>query len=241
MYRKIESIQRLSHQVADHITMLIQDGQLQPGDRLPGELELARLFGLSRPTIREAIRSLGARNVLRVEQGRGTFVSDSPGVETDPLGLASLSQKSLRTSLAEARLIIEPGVARLAAENADDEDLRSIEMHLTDMQQVVTGGTVSMSVELEFHRSIARASKNAVINRIVPLIMDSIIRTYGRAQPSNDDHAKALSEHRHILEAIRQRDPVAAEETMRRHLESSRERTLAKLVGHAAEPVHGVG
>jgi len=189
---------------------------------------LTQLFGLSRPTIREAIRALVSRNVLKVERGRGTFVADNPGVETDPLGLSTLPAGQLQPSLREARLIIEPGVARLAALNADLVDIEAINTHLTDMQQIVDEGRVSMSVELEFHRSIAKASKNPVIMRIIPIIMDSIIRTYDSARRTSRDHAVALEEHYAIFEAIRHGDPAEAEGAMRNHLEHSLARSAAK-------------
>ncbi len=208
--------------------MLIQDRQLKPGDKLPSEVQLTQLFGLSRPTIREAIRALVSRNVLKVERGRGTFVADNPGVEADPLQLGTLPAEQLQPSLREARLIIEPGVARLAALNADPADIEEIKTHLADMQQIVDEGRVSMSVELEFHRSIAKASKNPVIVRIIPIIMDSIIRTYDSARRTSRDHAVALEEHYAIFEAIRHGDAAGAEEAMRNHLERSLARSASK-------------
>ncbi len=229
MYPRIKRGERLSGEVADHIMMLIQDGQLKPGDRLPSEQELAQLFGLSRPTIREAIRALVAQNVLRVVRGTGTFVTDNPGVETDPLRLGNVPGDVLRQSLVEARLIIEPGVARLAAENADAADLEAIETHLADMEQIVRDRKVSMSIELEFHRSIANASKNTVIMRVIPIIMEGIIRTYSSARRTRHDHATALEEHKRIVEAIRERDGELAEQMMRSHLQRSAARTRAKM------------
>ncbi len=238
MYPKLSGKERLSQQVADHIVMLIEDGRLEPGDKLPNEQQLAELFGLSRPTIREAIRSLVTRHVLEVVRGRGTFVTAKPGVETDPLGLNLLSGDDLRGSLAEARLIIEPGVARLAAEKADPQDIEKIETHLADMEQIVRERMVSMSIELEFHRSIANASKNPVIVRIVPLIMESIIRTYDEARRTRHDHATALEEHKHIVAAIRDRDGDRAEASMRSHLQRSIARTLAKAdKGESPPPI----
>lgn len=229
MYQKIESQQRLSHEVADHIRMLIRDGQLKPSDKLPNEFELTGLFGVSRPTVREAIRSLVSQNILVVHRGRGTYVADDPGIVADPLGLGLLADANLRYSLVEARLVIEPGVARLAAENAEQADLDRIETYITEMEQIVDEHKVSMSIELEFHRSIAQASKNPVIMRIIPVIMDSIINTYKDAKRTSADHERALEEHRRIFHAIRRRDGRSAEEAMRNHLENSRLRTLAKL------------
>lgn len=228
MYPQIGHKARLSHEVADHILMLIQDGQLKPGDKLPSEQELTQLFGLSRPTIREAIHSLVARNILDVAHGRGTFVSSNPGVETDPLGLNALSGEQLQRSLPEARLLIEPGVAGLAAKNATENDIEAIETHLADMEQVVKEGGVSMSIELEFHRSIANASKNVIIGRVIPIILESIMRTYSNAHRTGKEHALALAEHRRIVDAIRRGDVENAEQAMREHLQRSSARTLAK-------------
>lgn len=236
VYKKIEKTERLSHEVADHIVMLIQEGQLKSGDQLPSEQELTQLFGLSRPTIREAIRSLVSRNVLNVVHGRGTFVADNPGISSDPLGLDFLSKDTLYESLIEARLAIEPGVARLAAEKAEKDDLVRIETHLLDMEHTVHEHKVSMSIELEFHRSIAAASKNDLIMRIIPIIMDSIIRTYRDAQRTSQDHAVALEEHRAVFDAIDRRDPAAAEEAMRTHLQRSLARSRTKMgagISHA--------
>jgi DNA-binding FadR family transcriptional regulator len=229
MYRQLGNKDRLSHEVANHILMLIQDGQLKPGDKLPSEQELTQLFGLSRPTIREAIHSLVARNILDVTHGRGTFVSQNPGVETDPLGLSALTTEQLGESLPEARVLIEPGVAGLAAKNATPEDMEAIETHLSDMEQIVQEGGVSMSVELEFHRSIANASKNLIIQRIVPIILESIMRTYSHAHRTREEHAMALEEHRNIVKAIRSGEVEHAEEAMRQHLLRSSARTFAKM------------
>ena len=226
--------------MADHIMMLIQDGQLKPGDRLPSEQELTQLFGLSRPTIREAIHALAAQHVLQVVRGKGTFVTDNPGVETDPLRLGSIPDDALRQALVEARIIIEPGVARLAAENADAADLETIAMHLADMEQIVRDRKVSMSIELEFHRSIANAGKNTVIMRIIPIIMEGIIRTYSNARRTRHDHATALEEHKRIVEAIRNRDGELAEQMMRSHLQRSAARTREKMKRKFHEPASAV-
>jgi GntR family transcriptional regulator, transcriptional repressor for pyruvate dehydrogenase complex len=228
MYPKLKSNERLSYQVADHVMMLIQDGQLKPGEKLPSEQELTQLFGVSRPTIREAIRSLVSRHVLKVIHGRGTYVAENPGVKPDPLGLNTVPPKELLDSLAETRRIFEPGVARLAAENADDEDLEAIEANLRAMERIVRGHNVSMSIELEFHRSIANASKNVVIMRVIPIIMESIIRTYEQARRTSDEHATALEEHRRIVDAIRRGSGVEAEQAMQEHLRRSLARTRAK-------------
>jgi GntR family transcriptional repressor for pyruvate dehydrogenase complex len=228
MYKKIENQHRLSHEVADQIKTLIRGEKLKPGDKLPSEMELTRLFGVSRPTVREAVKTLVSQNIIEIVRGRGTFVSQTPGISSDPLGLEFISAGDLHLSLIEARLLLEPPVAQLAAEKAEAADIERIAGHVHEMEDIVEHHRVDVTSELEFHRSIAEATKNPVIMRIVPVIMDSIVKTYKDAPRTSEDHRQALDEHRHIFEGIRAGDPEAAFAAMRRHLSNSYRRTLSK-------------
>ncbi len=228
MYRKIENQHRLSHEVAARIKTLIRGEKLKPGDKLPNEMELTRLFGVSRQTVREAVKTLVSQNISEIVRGRGTFVSQTPGIASDPLGLEFINSGDLHLSLIEARLLLEPPVARLAAEKAEAEDIERIGEHVQEMEDIVKRREVGMPIELEFHRSIAEATKNPVIMRIVPVIMDSIVKTYKDAPRTLEDHKQALEEHRHIFNGIREKDPEAAFAAMSRHLSNSYRRTLSK-------------
>ncbi|MDR1931442.1 MAG: FadR family transcriptional regulator [Spirochaetales bacterium] len=227
MYTKSET-GRLSRTVEQRIKSLIQEKKLIPGDKLPNEMELTELFSVSRPTVREAVKALVSQNIIEIRRGRGTFVTQNPGVVDDPLGLDFMSSPDLPLSLVEARLIIEPGVARLAARNADDDDIKNIALYVHEMQEIVQHHQVEVNVELEFHRSIVRAAKNPVMMRIVPVIIDSIIKTYEDSPRTSADHRQALKEHRFIYQAIKKRSPEAAFLAMHRHLENSYSRTLKK-------------
>jgi DNA-binding FadR family transcriptional regulator len=228
MYKRIEIQEQLSSVVAKEIKNLIREQRLKPGDKLPNEMELSELFGVSRPTIREAIKSLLSQNVVSIQRGRGTFVSETPGVVTDPLGFDFIHSSELQIALIEARLIIEPGAARLAARNAEAEDVERIERLLHEMEESVQKHQVRITKELEFHRSIALATKNPVIVRIVPVIMEAIHKTYKEAPRTTEDHRQALEEHLKVLEAIRAHDPEEAYAAMKHHLENSLQRTLMK-------------
>ncbi len=228
MYEKIDNQRRLTHEVADRIRTLIRSEKLRPGEKLPNEMELCRLFGVSRPTVREAVKSLVSQNIIEIVRGKGTFVSKNPGVASDPLGLDFITDDTLHLSLIEARLLIEPPVARLAAEKASDADVERVGALVQEMAQVVDRHAVDMSTELEFHRSIAAATGNPVIMRIVPVILDSIIKTYKDYPRTSEDHREAFQEHAEIYKGIRGRDPEAAAAAMRRHLQKSYERTLRK-------------
>ncbi len=231
MYHRITNQKRLSHQVASQIRDLIRKEKLKPGDKLPNEMELSELFGVSRPTVREAVKSLLSQNVIEILRGKGTFVSQTPGISSDPLGLDFLNNDDLHLFLIEARLIIEPEVARLAAERGTVADIERIGKFIHEMEDIVDRHEVGMSTELEFHRSIAEATENPVIMRLVPVIMDAIVKTYRDAPRTSEDHRKAFLEHKSIFEAIAQRDPETATKAMRQHLEKSYSRTLSKRFG----------
>jgi DNA-binding FadR family transcriptional regulator len=219
---------RRAQAVAEQIKAMVREGIRKPGEKLPNELELCREFFVSRPTLREAVKYLLSQGILEIRRGKGTYVSQNPGIPHDPLGLEFVINPDLRLSLIEARLIIEPGVARLAAKNTSEEDILSIEKSVNDMEEIVYKGKIGLNAELDFHKAIAIATKNPVIMRLVPVIVDSIINTYKDTPRSSADHRHALEEHRKVFEAIRARNPEAAFELMKAHLEASYERTLAK-------------
>jgi DNA-binding FadR family transcriptional regulator len=228
MYRRIPNQRRLSHEVANRIKELIRKEKLKPGKKLPNEMQLAKLFGVSRPTVREAVKSLVSQNIIEIQRGKGTFVSQTPGIASDPLGLDFVLDEDLHLALIEVRLLIEPGVARLAAERGTAAAVGQIGKHLREMEAIVGRHEVGMGTELKFHRSIAEASGNPVIMRIVPIIMDSIIKTYEYAPRTSEDHRQALMEHTEIFDAIQGRDQEGAYSAMKRHLEKSYRRTLSK-------------
>lgn len=228
MYTAIKSEGQRSQEVAARIKDLILSEKLKRGEKIPNELNLCGLFSVSRPTVREAIKSLVSAGILEIRRGKGTYVSMLPGLAEDPLGLDFVSGPDLRISLLEARLIIEPGVARLATRNADAQDVERIARSIRDMEEIVHLEKVDVNPELAFHRSIAEATKNPVIMRLVPVIMDSIVKTYRDAPRTSEDHRHALQEHTAIFKAIAARDAEGAYGAMHDHLERSYRRTMTK-------------
>jgi DNA-binding FadR family transcriptional regulator len=219
----------LSRVVTERIKNLIQEKKLTPGDKLPNEMELAERFNVSRPTIREAVKALVSQNVIEIRRGKGTFVSQNPGVMDDPLGLDFMQESELLHALAETRLLIEPALSRLAAEKADREDFEDIALHIRKMEEEVQRHQVEMDSDLEFHRCIVRAAGNPIMMRIVPVLLDAIKTTYEDAPRTSADHKQALKEHRIIFEALKKRSPEEASRAMLRHLENSYSRTLRWL------------
>jgi DNA-binding FadR family transcriptional regulator len=226
MYKKLSSRSKLSHEAANHIKALIRSEKLKAGDKLPNEMQLAKSFGVSRPTVREAVQSLMSQNIIEIVRGKGTFVAQNTGVSRDPLGLDFLADRDLPFSLIEARRLIEPGVARLAAQRVQAADLQRLERLLAEMKGIVTRDANWVRVEQEFHSSIARATQNPVIMRIVPVIVEAIVKSLRYAPRSPEDHRQAFREHSAILAAIREKSPEKAFQAMRQHLEASYRRTI---------------
>ncbi|ADN01578.1 FadR/GntR family transcriptional regulator [Spirochaeta thermophila] len=228
MYRRVNAKTHLSREIADHIKDLIRRKKLNPGEKLPNEIELAQLFGVSRPTIREAIKTLVSQNIIEIVRGKGTYVSRTPGLQEDPLGLEFLMDENLQLALIEVRLIVEPPVAKLAAERRTPEDIARIEEILARMEQEIRDGQIGLVPEMEFHRSLAEATRNPVIMRLVPLITDAIRKIYGEAPRTLEEHREALEEHRDILSHIREGHGEKAGQAMKHHLEKSYRRTQRK-------------
>ena len=117
----------LSEYTAKQLIDFIITQKLQPGDRLPNETELGKALGVGRSTVREAAKILISRNIIRIERGKGTFVSQNPGVSDDPLGFQFVQNKSqLILELLQLRSIIEPSLAELAAQNATEEEIERL-------------------------------------------------------------------------------------------------------------------
>jgi len=228
MYKKLGNASQLSREAANHIKELIRSEKLKAGDKLPNEMQLAELFGVSRPTVREAVKGLMSENLVEIVRGKGTFVAQNPGVASDPLGIRYMADRNLPLSLIEVRQIIEPEVARLAAKRAQEADLQRLEALMQRMEGIVTSDAQWVEVELEFHRSIARATQNRVIMRIVPIIVEAIVKTLRYAPRTSEDHRKAFREHAAIVNAIRDRSPQAAFQAASRHLAAAYRRTVAR-------------
>lgn len=231
MYTKIKNKGNLSVLVAEQIKQLIQQKKYKPGDQIPNETKLTELFGVSRPTIREAMKMLASQNFIEVILGKGTFVAKSPGVIDDPLGLTFINDKDLLYYLIEARQIIEPEVARLAAIRVTKEEITVLEEILKKMTEIMKQKDSNewLQIELEFHNSISLTTRNPVISRILPIINEAISKTIELAPGSNYDHKNATSEHYKIFEAISQKDPEKSFTTMSKHIQNSYKRTTMAL------------
>jgi GntR family transcriptional regulator, transcriptional repressor for pyruvate dehydrogenase complex len=226
-----------SEQIAYEIRRHIERQGLRPGDRIGTEQELASEFGVSRPTLREALRLLGGSHLIRATQGRGggIFVANTPGE-----GMGRNVSEAIATMLAtesvslhellEARMVLEVPLAGLAAANANEGVVAALEAAIADAEGRRPGSEEFNSADSRFHQTIAQAAGNDVLvafsRWIQDVLLPSLIRYIGPAVEGEE----ILAQHRHILRAIRRGQSAAAERAMREHLEHLEEvlRTLER-------------
>ncbi len=212
----------LSEIVSDNIIQYIMERGLEPGDRLPTEYELAKTLGVSRSTVREAVRRLVTRNILSVRQGSGTFVSQNMGVPEDPLGIEFMrNDKKLIIDLLDVRLMLEPEIAALAAVNATEEQIQQLSYEHQRVGEAIQNGEDHSELDANFHKLLADFSGNSALAKLIPIITSSVNIVIGG---TNDALKKDVQQqHGHILDAVSRRDASGARMMMISHLCSNRE------------------
>lgn len=215
----------LPERTADVICDMIYRNNYHVGAKLPNELELARMLEVSRSTVRQAIRLLVDRNVLEVQRGAGTFVSAKLGMSDDPLGLSMiLDRKKLLRDLLDVRLLIEPRMAALAAENRTAEELRQMENICDRLEEACRKGDHYYELDMEFHTFVAGCSKNLVAHSLFPAICQTIILQ--ERVLSSRMREQTVRVHKRIYEAIAEQKSNDAFDAMTAHLVQNRERML---------------
>ena len=218
---ELETIQKTKvyEEVAAQLERLIVEGVLRPGDKLPPERELAERFDVSRSAVREAIRSLELKGLVEPRPGEGTLVR-TPSIDSLLNPLASLlgQKRELVKELLEVRQMIEPPLAARAARNASPEDIEHLEKILERQREKVARQELAIEEDSEFHYTIAQASKNSVILKVVDMMMDILRESRERSLQVEGRREKSLAGHRRIVNAIKRREPEDAEEAMRQHL-----------------------
>ena len=197
--------------------MIIQRN-MKPGDRLPTENELAQLFGVSRSTLREAMKFLRAENVVAIRQGSGTFVSAGTGIGEDPLGLHFTDQKNLLQNLFETRMLIEPQIASLAVQRATPQDIHNLERLVKQMDEIQINSTETAEMDVQFHTAVAECTHNDVLIRVVPIINDSIRRSHFETHDNIESFRRAKRSHIGIYKAIASGDYMEAKYLSERHI-----------------------
>lgn len=221
---------RVFEGVAQQLQRLIVEGALKPGERLPPERELCARLGVSRGSLRDAIRMLELAGLVVPRQGEGTVVADlSPETVAAPIASMLVRKRELLAELLDVRRMIEPALAARAAERATPEDVARLEDVLRRQEEKVQRGEPTIGEDGEFHYQLALAARNGVVRSVLDVLMQLLRETRARSLQTPGRPRRSLEGHQRILEAIRRRDPGAAEEAVRRHLEEVEQIVMKKL------------
>ena len=209
----------LSQQTADRLyNMIVAERRMEPGEKLPNEVELARELGVSRTTLREALHALTSRNILEVRRGRGTFVSPQIAHIND-YGFSDLDQlRGQLRDLFELREIFEPSAARLACLRATPEEMAEILSRGQAVDQCIRAGRDRTRADREFHAAIVRATHNEFMMRLLPMINQAVETAIGAGEDQETLAQITLRDHALLLEFLQKRDASGAEHAMAIHM-----------------------
>jgi DNA-binding FadR family transcriptional regulator len=218
---------RLYVQIADQIQALIAAGEFPPGSRLPAERELAKRFGVSRPSLREALIALEVEGYVDVRPGSGIVVTTPTSGPPDNLG------EEGPLEVLRARSLIEGEIAAEAAKEMKWKDIATLEGILLTMEDEAADQSVRLAGDRQFHRYIVAKLGNKVLLRLVMGLFDQRDNPLARQFATHFDSAKTwvsvAAEHQKILAAMAARNPEQARKAMRDHLRKAHSRWAQDL------------
>jgi len=226
---KVIRTSRLYEQIVQQIEESVVNGTLKPGDQLPAERELAQRLGVSRTAVREAVKTLREKGLVEAYSGRGTFITDgtSQAARQSFDLMVKLGQTEGSPHLAELRLILEPGIAALAAVRATEEHLTAMHEAVVVMDRAQKDPEAYIEADLDFHLALAEAAANplilSLIDSIVGLLREQRIKIFN----VEGGPQRGQIHHKRIMTAVEQHDPEMARAAMRSHLEQVREDSKA--------------
>jgi GntR family transcriptional repressor for pyruvate dehydrogenase complex len=233
---KVVRTSRLYEQIVQQIEDSVLNGTLKPGDQLPAERELAQRLGVSRTAVREAVKTLREKGLVEAYSGRGTFITNgtSQAARQSFDLMVKIGQQEGSPHLAELRLILEPGIAALAATRVDEENLVAMREAVAVMERSQKNPGAYIEADLDFHLALAEAAANplilSLIDSIVGLLREQRIKIFNVAGGPQ----RGQFHHKRILEAVERRDPELARSAMRAHLEQVRQDSQVSSGGKAS-------
>lgn len=204
----------LAHELENEII----EGRQPVGSKLPSERQLADRYGVSRPVVREALRSLVERRLVEIHPGRGAFVRGAQSSDAvSQMSVFFRRRQVTARDLVEARSMLECGAASLAAERAEQSDLESMKLALAELERSVDV-VDQVQWDLTFHYAVTRASRNPVVESMFAAVVQPMVELMLRSLIDPDVRKEALGLHHEILEAITAQDSGRARIAMARHI-----------------------
>ena len=223
LFSPVGSSRLLTFKIVNEIEKAIRIKKLKPGDKLPSEQELCKQFMVSRTVIREALKMLSSKGLVRIERGRGVFVEKiSSDIVTAPFEffLEVKYEKNYAIDVVRARQIIEPSIAYYAALNRTNEDIKYLSDNIEKFRESGNQAQKLVELDMDFHLGIVKAVHNSIIYIILEPVYKVFMPklnfdVYQHVRGAKDS---ALRLHSEILNAISKGDPLSASELMKKHL-----------------------
>jgi GntR family transcriptional regulator, transcriptional repressor for pyruvate dehydrogenase complex len=232
--RFIEPIKktRIAEEVADRIRVLILDGTFPPGRPLPSERILTERFGVSRGSIRDALRMLGVIGLLETRHGQGTFPHElTVDRLVAPLASVMTYRQDLQNELLDVRRMFEPAVARVAATRGTVEDFADLQRILDTQRRKLKSGRSGIVEDTAFHAAVARSTRNRVVVSIMAILNDLLVESRRLSLMQKGRPEQSIKGHEAVVAALRRRDAEGAARAMYSHIDQ-----IADLQMHAKLP-----
>ena len=218
---KTARVNRISQNIVQQIRETIISGRLKPGDRLPSEKDLATEFGVSKASLREALRALEALGMIEVKQGMGggAFVTevDLETARNNMFNYIFFQNPSIG-EFTQLRNFIEPQVAKIAALKCTQADLDYLEDNLNRTRETMDSGPFYYELDTKFHHRIAQISGNRLICFVIDSLKNAIVQIKLQLELDRDFSIQVYKAHMRIFDALRKRDPEQARAEMHRHI-----------------------
>ncbi|MCD8352635.1 MAG: FadR family transcriptional regulator [Planctomycetaceae bacterium] len=220
---------RLYEDIVRQFMQKIDDGELKAGDKLPTERELVEQLGVSRSSIREALRAMELLGVVQSKVGGGTFIKHSR-IDRNLLQFADTRQDDKTTLLEtfEVRMVLEAYSAAQAAKKRTDEQLVVLRESIDEMTRDIEEGNRGSGADMRFHRIIAEMAGNSMLLNVLTMIAGTLTSSIAVSN-AHVDSRDIVAEHREMYEAIAAGDDKAAERLMRAHLKRAHQRVTFLL------------
>lgn len=196
------------------IRMIEEENRFSVGSKLPNENDFAGELGVSRSTLREAIKILTTNGILEIRRGKGTFVTSNTIISSDNLSDIA----SGLDDLFEMRLMFEPECAYLAAKRATDEEIDTICYYGNEIEKKILSGEDRTFEEQKFHESIANATHNAFVKQFMPIIFNAIKKGVVVLTRNQDVSNDNMSDDKLIMDFIKKRNAEGARTAMKLHI-----------------------
>jgi DNA-binding FadR family transcriptional regulator len=234
-FRSIQRVPAAAGEVISNIKQMILDGELTPFQRLPSEKDLAEALGVSRPTVREAVRGLMTLNIVESRQGDGTYVTSlEPMLLAAPIDFLLRVDEGGLAALTDARIALESSIAELAAARATPEGVGRLKALIADFQHCIDDIPRCIELDLAFHQELAAMADSPILASLVATL--TALGFQSRTHTAHNAHlrAGANSEHAAIAEAVAAGDAAAARATMVSHLSHVQQTTALEMAAGRA-------